>query len=155
RLSGDALMRFSAGLWWREQRLLPDLLGCAIRFQATPPWEQPGPDAQDLLLATAHAPWSFLLDGFRTRQDSFLHNLYYGISPSVAVGARDVLLRLSPRPWSSPGENRYERLRHALAEGMAHMRLELQTPEEPRTWQPLVDIQLQREVQVDGERLRF
>src|SRR5690606_18053871 len=66
RLSGQALVRHSAGLWRQDHRLLPDLLGCAIRFRATPPWEAITGANQDLLLATARAPSALALDAIKT-----------------------------------------------------------------------------------------
>src|SRR5690606_20053535 len=47
RLTGNAVVRLSAGLWHSEHRLLPDLLGFSIRFHASEPYDLPSQDAQD------------------------------------------------------------------------------------------------------------
>src|SRR5690606_23365829 len=81
RLTGPTLLRLSAGLWRQEQTRLPDLLGCAVRFQAGPPWETVTEATQDLLLATARTPWTLALDALKTNQSDFLDNNYFAIAP--------------------------------------------------------------------------
>ena len=160
RLSGQALLRHSAGLWRQDHRLVPDLLGCAIRFRATQPWETITEVNQDLLLATARSPWTLALDSIKTNTRDFLANDYFAMAPFSVGDWSDCRLRLRPKPAQVPnalvsGRDRHERLRAAVARNEAAFLLEILCPELAADWQPLVEIQLQQEVAIDRETLRF
>jgi hypothetical protein len=91
-LYGTALVRLSHALWKRPRPRVPDVLGCAIRF---------GHD-QDLLFATIQRPWTTPFAPFSTDVDSFLGNLYFGVSPFTMAGIdRRFYLRL--RPFTNDG----------------------------------------------------
>lgn len=159
-LSGNVLVRFSGALWKKERRLLPEVLGCALRFrdaQAESPVAS-GRD-QDLLFATIRRPWTMPLSPLSTHAHDYLANDYFAVSPfdSQEVTQR-FYLRLHPvRAASTPptaASTRAARLASALRADAVVFDLEHSSgPFGP--WQPFLQIQLEREADIDGEALRF
>lgn len=156
RLSGEALVRLSAGLWRTEHNYLPDVLGFTIRFQATPALKVPGPDVQDLLMVTARSPWTLIIDSFRTDQSSFLANPYTGLSPFVIDGEPGFEIRVLPHPEETSGDTRYDRIRHLVEKNRARFLLEVAAEDAPDEWHPVVVILLEEEeVEVNESELLF
>ncbi len=155
RLTGDALVRLATGLWQEEHRLLPDLLSCSIRFKAWPPMEKPTPDAQDLMLVSARNAWTLPLDSVKTDQSDFLLNHYYAVVPFRVEGHSDVQLRITPDSSSLPGIDRNDRIRKAVEHGGVKLRLEICDKQLAKEWQPLVEILLNQEVEIEPSQLQF
>lgn len=155
RLSGDALIRFSSGLWREEHDQLPDLLSCAIRFKAWQPMEEPTPDTQDLMLTSARSPWTLAIDAFRTDQHDFLANPYHAVWPYQTDGHARLELRLMPQAGYVEGDGRFDRLRHAAKHHEPQLLLEVRDASQGGDWQALLEIRLTREVEVDQARLSF
>lgn len=163
RLAGPALVRLSSA-WWRGDREWPDLLGCALRFGGA----EPEGSAQDLLLATTPSAWLLPLGPLWTDVHDFLRNRYYGIAPfQLDEGGRRARLRLVPMGGAlglgaSGGdgvgvagrEGRDGRLRRAVAEGRAVLRLEAR-PRLHLAYQPLALVRLTEPVALDQAALRF
>ncbi|HEY0138389.1 MAG TPA: hypothetical protein VGB85_30095, partial [Nannocystis sp.] len=76
RLAGAAIVRMSGALW--RHATLPEMLGCAMRLRGprtlTP---EVDPQDQDILFATARAPWAVPLAMLTTDRDDYLQNVYY------------------------------------------------------------------------------
>lgn len=155
RLSGDALVRLSGGLWQAEHRLLPDVLNCSIRFKAEPLQDEPSAEAQDLILLSTRTPWALAIDSLKTNQHDFLLNDYHSLAPFEIDGRSNISLRLIPQVEPGPGHNREEKIRAAV--NASDVRLDLQIRENDRgtEWKPLLEIRLRREVQLSAEQLHF
>jgi hypothetical protein len=153
RLAGAAVVRLSGALW-REPGP-PELLGCAVRFrQDRPLTPTPAPEDQDVLLATARAPWTALPAMFTTDRGDYLHNTYFTMSPLAAPGLGRFELRLVPAPRVvRTGGSRVDRLTAAMTAGTARLRLEIRR--ERRGWQPLCDLRLRGRLAVDEQALDF
>lgn len=154
RLSGDALVRLSSALW-REERNLPNLLGLSIRFKAQPPLEKPTVVSQDLLTATARSPWTLAVDSVRTNQHDFLANRYYGMSPFEVDGLGSIQIRITPKPTTSMGEDRYQKLAYAVGTSEVRLLMEVLDRRTSSEWQPVVEIRLEKEVDIDESKLQF
>lgn len=153
-LSGHGLARLSAGLFRRE-RIWPDLLGLALRFGTDPTGPKPLVGEQDLLLATSRRLWSMPLDALRTNRRDYLRNVYHGMSVFEVERQPDTRLRVVPIDTDTLGVSREQRLRNAVAQGTARFRLEVATADAPHRWEPLVEVRLIRELDVDQNALRF
>jgi hypothetical protein len=171
RLAGPVLARFSSA-WWRGGKQWPDVLGTALRFldeavvepagrAVRLPHEPRGAD-QDLLFATVRSPWTTPLAPLATRTRSFLWTHYHAVSPFCVVGMRDIgriELRLrSPRLVPPRQVNRVDHLAAAAARGEARFCLEVRRLSRfvlKRSWEPLLDLRLERPALVDQEALRF
>lgn len=155
RLSGDTLVRLSGGLWQEEHRLLPDVLNCSIRFKAWPPLEEPTEDAQDLVLLSTRAPWALAIDSLKTNQHDFLLNEYYSLAPLEIDGRQNISLRLIPNVEPGPGQTREEKIRAAVKAGDVVLDLQIRENDRGTEWKPLLEIRLEREVQLDSENLHI
>jgi hypothetical protein len=153
RLLGRALVRFSAALWKRAEHA-PDVLGCAIRLRRSAADDlQPAGDDQDLLFATIRRPWTMFFAPLTTRVSDYLQNDYYAVSP-FDVAARRVYLRLHPRRASHVQQGtRSHRLSREIELGAC---LDLELSSKPfGPWRPVVEVELERVVNVGGDSLRF
>src|SRR5690554_6067357 len=155
RLSGDALVRLSGGLWQAEHRLLPDVLNCSIRFKAWPPMEEPTADAQDLVLLSTRAPWALAIDSLTTKQHDYLLNEYYSLAPLEIDGRQNISLRLIPNVEPGPGQTREEKIRAAVNASDVVLDLQIRENDRGTEWKPLLEIRLEREVQLDSENLHI
>jgi len=153
RLAGGAIVRMSGSLWRRAD--LPEMLGCAVRFRGprtlTP---EVDPEDQDLLFATARAPWAIGLAMFTTDRHDYLHNVYYTIGRLEVAELGQVELRLVPLPMVAPvGHARGARLRSAMESGHARLRLELRRL--GGSWQTLCELRLRGVLKIDARALCY
>jgi hypothetical protein len=154
RLTGPLVLRFSGALSWRGEG--PDILGCAIRFLRDPCAAlDPGPDDQDLLLATVRAPVLLPVALLTSDPHDFLANLYHGVSPFRAPGLPRLLVRLAPMPAHGVGHSREERLLDALSESPLALRLDVRPARPLARYTPLVSLTLHAPLAVDQRQLRF
>jgi hypothetical protein len=155
RLSGPALIRFSAALW-KSREDWPDVLGCAIRLRGDErDTAEAGADDQDILFATIQRPWTMPFAPFMTNVRDYLGNDYLGVSPFDAGLDQRLYLRLRPdhRARFQQG-NRATRLAREVEKGRANLTLGAsEGPYGP--WLPVASISIQRVAHVDGEALRF
>ncbi len=155
RLSGPALVRFSGALW-KHAHVLPDVLGCAIRFRASMrETAEPSAGDQDLLFATIRRPWTMPFAPLTTNVRDYLANDYFAVSPFDAALGRQVYLRVHPGHRSRLERGpRAERLDAEAALGDARFELDVSNgPYGP--WSPAVTISLGHRADVDDEALRF
>ena len=155
RLDGRVLARCSAALWKRPIEHL-DVLGIALRFRAgesDPLDEEARPGDQDLLFATIISPLTMFASPLTTNAHDFLANRYWAVSP-FSVDGRRVKFRLSPTGPREGEGRRNERLRAAVANENAELVLEAR-PTLQRGWEPVVQITLERELDLDQAALRF
>jgi hypothetical protein len=155
RLSGHALVRFSGALW--KAREWPDVLGCALRFRrdarVTP---EPGPDDQDLLLATIRNPWTTMLAPLTTHQHDYLANDYFGVSPFAVPAGGDIKFRLRCSSASAPGRSRGEKLERALCDAEpVRLTLDVRPNRFRAEYAPCVELTLLERVSIDEDALRF
>jgi hypothetical protein len=155
RLRGPALVRLSGALFRSDHKVLPDVLGCAIRFRSTPELSpEPAIGDQDLLLATIKRPFTMFFAPLTTHVHDYLANHYFGTSPFDVPGYGKAWLRLRPDPVLARFPRRTERLLAAVWRGEAVLHLEVgRGPRGP--WQPLVAILLEGAANVDDRALRF
>lgn len=156
RLTGPALVRFSGALWKRAEGLLPDVLGCAIRFRDDErETTKPEGDDQDLLFATIRRPYTMPFSPLATRVDDYLANDYFAVSPFDVGLEAPIYLRVHPsRASRYRAGRRGARLARDVASG--NVLLELEHARHPfGPWSPLARVRLQRVAQVDDEALRF
>ena len=151
RLGPAALVRLS-GAWWRS-REWPDVLGIALRFQASP-GAAPTDGDQDLLLATIPLPVFTPLAPLWTNVHDFLDNTYYGVSPFAVTDIGSLRFRLRPAATSPAGADRSGRLAAATAAGIEVLQLQAQSSP-GASWHPVADLHLTAELVVDQEALRF
>ena len=152
RLAGGAIVRLSGALWRHPGG--PEMLGCALRLRGprtlTP---EVDPADQDLLFATARAPWSIALATFTTDPRDYLRNVYYTIGRLEVAELGQVELRLVPLPLAAPpGETRRERLEAAMEAGQARLRLEVRGRDR---WQVLCEVRLRGRLAIDSAALCF
>ena len=151
RLGPAALVRLS-GAWWRS-REWPDVLGIALRFQASP-GAVPTDGDQDLLLATIPLPVLTPVAPLWTNVHDFLDNTYYGVSPFEVTAIGSLRFRLRPAAPAPAGTDRNRRLAAAAAAGTAV--LQLQAQDAPgATFYPVAELRLTTELAVDQEALRI
>jgi hypothetical protein len=153
----EALVRFSAGIYRSDRGTLPDVLGLAIRFNVDPKAPYMAQDSsQDLLLVTAKNLLMLPLAMVRTNQRDFLANVYYGMARFEVGDRSNVQLRMVPINQSgNSSEDRYDKLREAVANGDTVFQLEMAAQPDPRRWIPLVRVYLQSEVTVDDRATQF
>jgi hypothetical protein len=145
RFAGGAIVRFSGAFWKRLDA--PEPLGCALRFRGPRPLiADPSPGDQDLITATPSL----------YRHD-FLRRPYNAIGNFDLDRLHDVALRLMPVDTAPhPGDNRRERLLHAIDTGQATLRLEMRTRKDSdMPWQPLCDIHITGLLLLDQSALGF
>lgn len=151
RLGQRALLRLSSAIW-RAPREWPDVLGAALQFGQ-------GTERQDLLLATIRFPWTMPFAPLATNFHSFLWNHYHAVSPFQVDGVGVVKFRLrSPRLRNRDGLSRAAHLHQAVAAGSAVLELELRRLSEPllsRHWEPVAQLRLKEQRDVDQHSLRF
>ena len=154
---GDALVRLSAGMWDMKRGVLPDVLGFAIRFNTSADAKfKPKEDSQDLLLATSKSVLMLPLAALITRQRDFLANLYFGMGKFEIAGKSDMWLRVRPLTESdSSNQNRYDKIRDAVAGGDVEFMLEGAYKNDPQKWFHLVRIRLTDEVEPDDRAVEF
>jgi len=155
-LEGPAIARFSGALF-RDGKghAWPDILGLALRFHPGRGAE-PGPEAQDLLLATFRSVWMLPLAMLLTHPGSYLANAYDSVLPSRVPGlAGAVTFRVVPEVAGGEGQSRRERLENAVAEGRAVLRLEMRPASGSRPGVPIATIALLSPSDVDQQALRF
>ena len=156
RLAGGAVVRMSGSLWRRAD--LPEMLGCAMRLRGprtlTP---EVDPQDQDILFATARAPWAVPLAMLTTAHHDYLQNVYYTIGRMEDAELGRLELRLVPLPIVAPaGAQRGARLRSAMEAGHARLRLELRRLGGMRgSWQPLCEVRLRGPLNMDTRALKF
>lgn len=164
RLAGGAIVRLSGALW--KQEGAPDFLGCAIRFRGDRPLAEEGLDApagalphlaeaapndQDLLFATLRSFLTALPALFRTRRHDYLQNVYYAMGSFDVLGVGVLELRLVPaQAVPSIGEDRHQRLLHAIQRGAAELRLEVRRHQLGAAWQPLCELHLLAPLELAG-----
>lgn len=164
RLAGGAIVRLSGALWKHEGA--PDILGCAIRFRGDRPLAEEGLDAapgalphlaqaaandQDLLFATLRSFLTALPAMLRTRRHDYLQNVYYAMGSFDVLGVGVLELRLVPaQAVPSIGENREQRLLHAMQRGAAELRLEVRRHQLGAAWQPLCELHLLAPLELAG-----
>lgn len=158
-VEGSALVRLSTA-WWKKREWI-DALGCAIRFRrsdaVTP---EPEPGDQDLLFATIRFPVTTLLAPLTTEQHHFGANYYFAVSPFDVPGLGRAKLRLAPidgfEAELEGGLSREDRLRRAVAHGIAAFRLEARRRSPARAmWEPFAELRLEEEVSLDQQALKF
>jgi hypothetical protein len=155
RLAGPALVRLSSA-WWKGDKEWPDDLGCAVRFRgATDISPEPAPGDQDLLFATIRTPFTTLPAVLTTNPHDFLANDYYAVSPFNVPELGSVKWRLVSSGASPEAGSRRERLRRAVEEGRARLRLELRGPGAFKAWTPVAELHLIEFVELDQAALRF
>jgi hypothetical protein len=155
RLTGSALVRLSSAIWRYHE--WPDVLGCSIRFGLREPITEAAPvGAQDLLFATIPSLWLLPMAPFMTRQHDFLENEYSGGAPFEIAELGLVRLELWPEPIADErGVTREQKVDKAIVRGSAAFVLRAQ-PVDPREASiPLVEIRLQKQVQLDQAALFF
>lgn len=154
---GDTLIRLSAGFSKMRRSMLPDVLGMAIRFNTKASDDfavQAG--TQDVLMITSKTALMLPFAALQTNQNDFLANLYHGMGNYEITDQNGMRLRLTPLPQSgSSGEDRYEKIRDAVATDMVAFLLETASNANPDHWYPLVRIQLTDEVKIDDRKMSF
>jgi hypothetical protein len=154
RLAGPVFARFS-GAWWKE-RQWPDVLGCALRFSASPELElAPVAGDQDLLLATIRSPLTTLLAPLGTHFRDYLSNCYFGVSPFVVAPLGRVKLRLAPERAAPSGESRAGRIVSALACGPVGLLLQARADHLGSRYRTVARIELHEAFTQDPRSLRF
>jgi hypothetical protein len=153
-LSGHGVARFSSGIFPQELGW-PDLLGFAIRFRTDPAGPEPLAGEQDLFLVTASRLWSLPLDAVRTDQSDYLRNTFHGLAPFEIDRVADMRVRLVPLHANGVGIDRDDRLRNAVAQGLAKFRLEVAPADDPGRVEPIVEIDLVEALAIDEHALRF
>ena len=153
RLAGAAVVRMSGAVWRKAD--LPEMLGCAVRFRGsralTP---EVDPEDQDVMFATARAPWAVGLAMLTTDRHDYLQNVYYTLGRLEVPELGLVELRLVPLPQVTRARGgRGERLRAAMEAGEARMRLELRRG--GGGWQVLCELRLRGRLQLDVRELAF
>jgi hypothetical protein len=156
RLSGSALVRLSSGLW-RGGKEWPDLLGCSIRFGLTEPGTgQAANDAQDLLCITLPKLWLLAVAPMLTRTHDFLSNSYDGGGLFEIDEMGLVKLELCPQPTAQEqGATRLQKLCQAVATGTAAFVLRAQPVDMTEPAIPLVEIRLEKQLDLDQNALAF
>lgn len=159
RLAGNAFVRLSDALTKGKARW-PDVLGCAIRFGGSYPFEEGG---QDLLFATIKRPWTMPFSPLTTKVGDYLANDYFAVSPFSIDGGPRVYLRLRPERLPSveaatggrnAADRRRRRLERAIANGSAVFVLGVgRGPRGP--FAPIASIRLVSIWQRDPPELRF
>jgi hypothetical protein len=154
---GPALVRLSPGLYTSTQGTLPDVLGCAIRFNMDP--NAPLDDseaAQDVLLVTSQSVMMLPIAALLTNQRDFLANVYYGMSKFELPGQPNIALRLVPLS-KSPQSNadRFTKIRQAVADNNAVYRLDARVIGQSNQWTPVVTIYLQMELPLDDRKTAY
>jgi hypothetical protein len=153
-LSGNAIMRFSSSIW-KQESLLPDSLGCSLRFRVgKPPDIQPEEGVQDLIMITSPSLTALPLQILKTDQHDFLANPFYGAAAYRVAEQSDCRLRLMPQAIAAVGSNRNEKLLDAVVKGNAVLQLEVQE-DKAGEWQPVVELRPDMPVLVDQSFLRF
>jgi hypothetical protein len=157
RIAGSALVRLSNALRRRRAGKDPsDALGIALRFHpGTNAEPEAGSDAQDLLLLSFRHFWQALVALRSTDPHDFLANTYYALAPFRAPYLRSIEIRIVPEQESPAGEDHFDRLACAVAEGKAVLRLEVRLRERDAPWEPVADIALCAPADVDQEALHF
>jgi len=154
---GDALVRFSTGMWSVEKIMLPDVLGMSIRFRADRDDNfKPEEGAQDLLLVTSESLLQLPVAALATNQYNFAGNAYHGMAPFQVAKQDDMILRVVPATQIDvTGTDRYQNIRQAVEEDDVVFRLETASQSQPMKWLPLVEIRLMSEVSLDDTKLEF
>jgi len=154
---GDALVRFSTGMWSVEKIMLPDVLGMSIRFRADRDDNyKPEEGAQDLLLVTSECLMQLPVAALATNQYNFAGNAYHGMAPFEVAEQQDMLLRVVPTTQIDvTSTDRYQNIRTAVEEDDVVFRLETASQFQPMKWLPLVEIRLMAEVALDDTKLEF
>lgn len=153
-LAGPALVRFSGALW-KSERHFPDVLGCAIRFRASPRVSpEPEEGDQDLLFATIRKPWTMPFAPLATDVRDYLSNRYFAVSPFDVPDFGRVFFRAVPEQRSPDTGLRGERLAGAIAARRAQLRLEVRHPHR-LAWTPVARVRLVELVAIDQARLSF
>jgi hypothetical protein len=155
RLEGRVLARCSAALWKRPIEHF-DVLGIALRFrrgEGDPLDEQARRGDQDLLFATIISPLTMFASPLTTNAHDYLANRYWAVSP-FSIDGRRVKFRLSPSGPREGEGRRNERLRAAVANDVADLILEAR-PTMQRGWEPVAQITLEQELELDQAALRF
>jgi len=159
RLAGPVLVRWSSAWWKRGEH--PDVLGCALRFTRGPIGVEPQPGDQDLLLATVQRPWTTAFAPLTTRQQDFLGNTYFGVSPFDVPPLGRIEWRLSTPGAAYGGLDRPRRLARAIEADAARVTLEWCPYPGPlvrpraAAFEPLLELSIARVVELDQRRLRF
>jgi hypothetical protein len=154
---GDALVRFSTGMWSVDMMRLPDVLGMSIRFRADRD-NNFGPEegAQDLLLVTSESLAQLPVAALATNQYNFAGNAYHGMAPFAVAEQQDMILRVVPTTHINvSGTDRYQNIRTSVDEEDVVFRLETASQFQPMKWLPLVEIRLMAEVSIDDTKLEF
>jgi hypothetical protein len=154
RLEGRVLARCSAALWKRPIERF-EVLGIALRFRRNEGVldEVVRDGDQDLLFATIISPFTMFASPLTTNAHDFLANTYWAVSPFALEGRR-VKFRLSPTEPREGEGRRNERLRTAVRAGVAELLLEAR-PTLQRGWEPVAQITLEQELELDQAKLRF
>jgi hypothetical protein len=152
RLQGPALVRLAAALWRRRE--WPDLLGLGVRLFGRRRAARHAACVQDLLLATVPSAWRAPLGLLATDPHDFLANHYHALGMLAVDGVGPARVRARWRTPSPAGADRLDRLMTAVAEGLAHARLELQ-PRGSQEWLPLLALELRVPAAVEEDELRL
>lgn len=154
-LSGSAVVRLSSSLW-KQESLLPDALGCSIRFRVgKPPNIHVEDGAQDLILITSPTLVTLPLNVLTTHQHDFLDNVYYGAAPYKIAGHSNCRIRLVPPSVNMDGNNRKEKLLNAIINDVAVFQLEVADSTGTPLWQPLAEVRLNAPLEISQEALTF
>lgn len=143
-LSGGVVVRFSSSTW-KKETILPDALGCSIRFRVgKAPHVNLEEGAQDLILVSSPKLEQLPLYMIKTNQHDFLANIYYSAAPYQVAGHSHCKLRVIPTPTPSKGRTRNEKLADAVANGEVRLQLEVAEEDFPHIWLPIAEIKLER-----------
>lgn len=154
-LSGSAVVRLSSSIW-KQESLLPDSLGCAIRFRiGKPPHIHVEDGAQDLILITSPSLFALPLSILTTQQHDFLDNIYYGAVPYRVAGRSNCKIRLVPPSVNVDGKSRKEKILNAIFNDVAVFQLEVADSTGTPLWQPLAEVRLNAPLELSEEALVF
>lgn len=153
KLSGPALLRFSAGIF-RDEESHFDILGCALRLGWKPqkPLDEHG--VQDLVLGTFKSILTLPFAPLTTNTHDYLANIYYSVTPYRAEQLGKVEFRLQGEGSEQEGK-RTDNLHKALEGDGGVMHLQIRREAWMATWEPLLTIRLQEVVTFPDERLFF
>lgn len=156
RLDGEALVRLSGALY-RQERLLPELLGVAVRLrrQGMEQSAAAQADDQDLLFTSSRSVLQLPLATITTNSKDFLANDYHAMLPFFVSGIGEIKLRLASPEVRTTGRDRLEKLERAVEARLAVFRLEARLNERGERWEPVVSIELREKAPISQQELGF
>lgn len=151
KLHPYAMVRFSGAIW-KHSKILPDVLGIAIRFSRKPASdEKPLSDDQDLLFASFRHPLQTPLAPILSNPKKFQKNKYYAISPFLHEGKKRKY-KLTLENWIESEGDRDINLRINIDKRST---LYMWQAGKGEQWQKVAELKMVHELNFDQELIFF